>query len=1089
MAVLLTWALFAAWAVAGLAVLRLGRHRWGVTTLLFAPTVGLAALAVPVYALVRFGLPVRTTAVPVVAALLAAALLVLWRARPSAARAGRLWRRTWPFAAVLAGAFVLVGWPLGAYGFDWVAAGNDDMGNYCMVATGYRDHAFAEPPTLADLDEGRDPTRVYWFMYILHQVRSGSETTLAATSAWTGLSVQQVFMPVIVAFHLALVAAAGGLAATGAGRRGGLAAAALLAVSAATAYGVVWQLIAQVAGLALLCTSLGLVSGRFRRVRAGVLLPRAAACGVAFAGLLLFYPEVIPILVGGCVVLGVRELARRRLDRRHLAHAGAAIAVMAGLLPVYLLGAASFLLEQAEHGGGGSDAAVQLFPYFLTPRAAALFWGLLPIAGAESEMLQNVCIVLGFVLLAALLRPALGGVRRNWSFAAALAVVGALAVSLYASRAAFGLFKLAMFAQPFLWAVVGAWAVSRRGRWAARAAVVALVAVGALNARTQFWYVDQSCGAAHRVELPSATTRHAMSEFRTALARERAAGEVDRVYLVTENTTLSKLLATELRGVPIRPLGVGFEYMVFGGLGAFEVSPWVRLHPGRAGDLPAMREQVTARREHNRVAVRDPETGEPLHRLTASQVERDGPPERALVVAGAGGVSILNRHAFPEAGPVIACVRMSELRNFAAFCDATGARHFYLGMGSPGIAMFQLEADPIFPGRTMAGASRALVVDVINPTPQVRVLVSATGSFHTDPDARAAPNVQVIGDRRVPVGAVGNGCARLVSPPVAPQAVGPGRFLALHFGEPVRNPNQLAAAERLWGANLPRDRRWLSGHLRDVSVLSEEEYAAFTPPARLARFPDDLLHPHAEYSGFVEDGWVGKESKVRLTQARSDDEVVFKGHIPVVPDGGPDFRTELTVLVDGREVGTRALGVGMFEFRAPAGAAPGPRWVECRFSRELRFPAPDGRRAVAHVRSIGIEPRDEARSRPPARLAAFPDDLSHPKLEQSGVFVDGWTGPVFRARLSAAPGAEVVVRGTVPGITPEFRTGVAVLLDGAAVAEREVGNGDFEIRAPAGAAPGPRWVEVRVSRPQTLPAPDGRTAGVFLKALGFEPAQ
>ena len=83
MAVLLTWGLFLLWSVVGLAVLKLGRHRWTLTTLLLSPTVGFAAVLVPLYILVRFGVPVRLTGVPVLAALLATTAVVLWRARPT----------------------------------------------------------------------------------------------------------------------------------------------------------------------------------------------------------------------------------------------------------------------------------------------------------------------------------------------------------------------------------------------------------------------------------------------------------------------------------------------------------------------------------------------------------------------------------------------------------------------------------------------------------------------------------------------------------------------------------------------------------------------------------------------------------------------------------------------------------------------------------------------------------------------------------------------------------------------------------------------------------------------------------------------
>jgi hypothetical protein len=1092
MAVLLTWALFLAWSFVGLAVLRLGRHRWKLGTLLLAPTVGFAALAVPAYILVRFGVPVRLSAAPVLIAALAASGVALWRARPARARATGLWRQWRPLALVLAAAFALTGWPLFQYGFDWVANGNEDMANYCLVATGYRDHAFASVPKVEDVSDIGDGTQPYWFFYILFQVRSGSEVLLALTSACTGLSAPQAFMPVTLALNLALVSAACGLARLGAGRRAALITGGLLAVSGASTFGVIQQLIAQVGGLALLCTSLALVADRFGHLGRAALARRAGACGVVFGGLALFYPEVIPLLVGACVVMGVRDLARRRLDRSYVAHAGAAIAVMAALLPVYLYGCVSFLKGQSGHSAQNAEMKLEVFPYYMTPRGAAMVWGLLPGAGQESAPLQNACIVAGFLLLLALLGPAARGVARRRAFASALAVVAGLAVALYAMRDAFGLFKLALFAQPFLWATVGAWVAARRTRWAAAAALAVLAAVAGLNARVQYWYVDQSRGRDYRVELP-ATDRRAMGEFRKSYSRHVESGGVDRVLLATENGVLMKLLAAEVRPVPIEQAGIDplSPYVEFG-LRHVEESPWLKVHREWAEPFRTMRREYLALEGAGRASLRDPDTGRPLHKLLAppSNLGRS-PPERVLVMAGGGGMSVLNRTRYPEDGPPVVCEPLSELRNFAVLVDATGARQYALGRWEPQeIAAHQLEPDPAFRRRTMAGVGPAMVLKVLNPSPRVRVVVGQTNSFAGEPAKRSVAPVSVVGRQRVPLGAVGSGSSRLVSPPLSAQEVGGEHYLAVEFGRELqRNANRLASVERLWGEGLPRDRRWLSGHARDVSVISEEEYAAFQPPPAVRNFPADLTNPQLEYSGFFEEGWVGAEAKLRVARQRPDDSCVVRGTVPGVT-GGEGFRTELTLLIDGAPAARRVLGPGDFELRAPGGTGTGPRWVELRFSQTQVLPAPDGRSCAAQVRFAGFEPHDPARDRPPEKLESFPADLGHPKLEQSGIWADGWAAGALRARLAqAAAGGEVVFRGQVPEVAGNaaFRTEVVLLVDGQEVARRALGPGDFELRAPAGKTAQARWVECRFTSTQALPPPDGRGVGAHVRFLGFEP--
>ena len=1098
MAVLLTWALFVGWAVIGTAVLKLARFRWTTVTLLLAPTAGFAALLVPTYILVRFGVPVRLSAAPVGGALLVAALGVLWRARPGAARAGNLWRRSRAFGLILIASFVLNTWPLFKYGFDWVANGNDDMANYCLLATGYRDHAFATVPTADDLLDGRDSTQPMWFMAVLLQARSGADVLLALTSAWTGLSAQQVFMPVIAALNAALVAAASGLAVAGTRRRGaGLLTGALLTVSAANTYGVIQQLIAQVGGLALLCASLALVSGNFRRLRTGLLVRRAGACGLVFAGQLVFYPEVIPILVGGCVLLGVQDLVRRRLAPRHLGHAAAAIGVMAALLPVYLYGAAHFLATQSGANGGSSEAVAEVFPYYLTPRGPALVCGLLPLAGPESAALQDACILFGFLFLGAVLAPTVSNIRGRRAFAAALGTIAVMTAVLYAQRASFGLFKIAMFVQPFLWAVVAAWAVARRSRWAAAGAAALLLVAAGLNARVQFWYVDQSQGRDHRVEVTAATSRHVLSDFRAQYAARAAAGGVDRVVLATENNVLLKLLASEVRGTPVSMIGVSpFSELAETGYGFINDnnhSPWLRFHEEWREPLRSMGESFMAVQKRTRTSFVDPSTHRPAHTLIYAPYDRTtGAPGRTLVVAGGGGLSLLNRYRFPElTGPGLVCAPLSEFQNFAVFCDASGARQHFVGMSAPEeIALYQLEQDPVFRDRTVGGVGRAMLLDVLNPAPRVRVLVNCTGSFRRDAAQRQVPPVHVTGDQRVALGAIGSGSARLVSPPVATQPDGPGQYLALDFGPTGRNPNQLTAIERLWGAHLPRDRRRLAGHARDISVLSEEEYAAFRPPERVERVPDDLTHPHLEYSGLYEEGWVGTEFKVRLTQPAPDQEAVIRGMIPQI--GAAEFRTEATVLVDGRPGAPRALSPGEFELRVPGGAAPGPRWIEVRFSRAQVLPAPDGRSAVALLRSVGFEPKNEALSRPPEALTSFPGDLRHPRAEVVGVRGDGWCAGTFAAQVwQPEPGRDLVVRGQIPVVDGNtgFRTELVVLLDGAEVAKRELPPGDFEVRAPSPRGAQAHRLECRFLNTQVLPAPDGRAVGALLRFVGTEPAR
>jgi hypothetical protein len=930
-AVLLTWALFLGWTAIGLAVLNAAGLRNGTRKLLLAPALGVVPAAVLAYTGVKLGFTVRESGPAIGIAVLLFALVVLWLTRGPRARVLVVARRQLPFAGVLVAAFALTAWPMFKYGFDWVANGNDDYANYCLGATGFRDHGYLRQPTEAELLAQQDATLPLWYLYFddrsPRETRCGSELVLALVSTWTGLAPQQAFMPVVASFHLALVSAAAGLVLAFTRRRAAaLATAGLLAVSSELTYGFLQQLIAQAVGLALLCAALALLRLPVRRVPYGALARRALAGGAACAGLLLFYPELIPLFVGAAVLLGARDLVLRRPVRRHLWHAGAAVAVMALALPGYLVGATHFLLFQAAHGAGGGEIAREVFPYFLTPRGPALVSGLLPLYANLPEPLHTAALLLGPVALVGLLLVAVAQFRRGRPFAALVLVTAALAALLYKQQAGFGLFKLAMFAQPFVWATAAGWAVTRARRATALTAAAVLLCGAALNARTQAWYVRESVGAESRVDLPAASRHRALSEFRAALASRVS---IEHVVVASENNVLNKLLTTELRSRAFTQLGT---------------DPGVCLSPLCVAAAGA--------------AVRDPCTGAPLHALWHEPAEwRDALPDRALLVAGVGPLSVLNRYRHPETGPALLCAPLSEVRNFAAFRDATGARQNFFGMivgQTDDVALNRLEPDPALRHRTFAGVGRAVVVEVLNPDPMVRAVVSYTATHLPDADSRAVPAIRVVGADRVHLPRAGSGAARLVSPPVAPQAVGRAGVLVLEIDKPLaRNPNRLSGLEALWGADVPRDRRHLAGHLRELSLISEEEYAGFRPPERLAKIPADFAHPHIEFSGFLEDGWVERGALVRLTRPAGDRDLVIRGHCP---GHDPNFRPELTVLVDGSPVLTRALEPGEFELRAPAGSGTGPKWVELRFDRTTRLPAPDHRPASALVRTVGFEP-------------------------------------------------------------------------------------------------------------------------------------
>src|SRR5215831_155052 len=124
--------------------------------------------------------------------------------------------------------------------------------------------------------------------------------------------------------------------------------------------------------------------------------------------------------------------------------------------------------------------------------------------------------------------------------------------------------------------------------------------------------------------------------------------------------------------------------------------------------------------------------------------------------------------------------------------------------------------------------------------------------------------------------------------------------------EGTRFPEPRRGLMKLYGTDVSTDRRSLVGFLRDISLVSEEQYAAFKPPSEIAVFAynrNDLRdNPELEYSGIYEDGWVSEHSFCRLSQPAGSSgalHAVVKGDVPALPGGDLNFAMLAELCVDG----------------------------------------------------------------------------------------------------------------------------------------------------------------------------------------------
>lgn len=947
LALTMTVALFAFWAFLGYGVLAVLPSRLRVlTNMLLAPAVGVAATLIPLFVVNRGGVPVRSFAWPLLAGLGLAAVAALARVRPLVTA-----RRYLPFAGLLCANLLFVGRPMLDYGFDWVSYCNDDMANYCLSAARFADHGFFEVPTAEGLRAGRDYSEWYWFMHAPGMVRAGSDLLLAWSASLTGLSPHAVFMPTILALNLGLVSAGSAFVfSTTRSRRAALAGCLLLAFSSLTGLGVAYQLIGQVGGLCLLLANLTVF---LRPVRGGTLraqLRPGLLAALLLTGLTILYPEVLPFLGLGYLMYAGSRWRRGAFAWRARAWQAAVVAVaFVGLSGRHAADSVSFLLNQSRTGATGRDEGTrELFPYMLVPMGLGNLWGAQTITLGAAEPRGSLTVLCGAALLAGVigfsLRPAWRGAPVPQM---TLAMFG-LGVLFFVKGEGFSLFKLAMFVQPFL---LPAFALLC-GRLARRAWVgaVPVVALAALNGAALADYVRLTKGDGVFAEVREGSSQRVCRQFAAAVA---AHPDASCFVLDSHNVVLAKFQALYTRGKPAHFLADRFFRFSDGKV------EWALLPPPCREESERLVGQLGGMTAEAALDLMDPADPGAANGFTFNQAADAslGAPG-AYFVGTTGSQTAFNRRHLPP-GPDAFDVRpLADVRNRLAFVSSELGRQtcvLYIAKRYRNHFGFSpLEGDYFYPGATIQALGRHLLFQVVGPTERFRVVFNFSASFRVGREGRLPP-AAAVGDRRVPLPLCGRGSARVVSEPVAARAIAGRGYLGLDLGERGRPYESVRAGlNRLWGEDLSGDLREPVGFARDISLITEEEYRALSPPALLEKFPGALAHPDLEYSGIYEDGWAGEALYAVLNRPAGPADVVLRGEVWA---GGrtEGEGNEVEVLVDGRPLGRRALPPGPFELRLPAGANSGGRGrIELRFATVYRLPD-DDRPVSARLLRFGFE--------------------------------------------------------------------------------------------------------------------------------------
>jgi hypothetical protein len=635
---------------------------------------------------------------------------------------------------------------------------------------------------------------------------------------------------------------------------------------------------------------------------------------------LLVYPEVNPFLAAGFAVYTGVGLARRRLRVKPLVGVLAAGAVFTlVILNAYMYDALVFMLSQKGQATFADDPEKTLFPFFLIPTGLANFWGLLRIAQDplphEWWFTFTAMILIGAALLVVAVVAIGWLVWRGEPAASAGLVCAVLAVPLFAGNVAFGLYKLAMFAQPFfLGSLAVAW-VALLGRWPrARpwAAPLLVLVVGVPSAlRAQRGYVDfsQGRGATFNEVVGATSDRLLRDVMRVADTPPPVPGTDPTMIFDTYNITLSKLLAVYTRG---RPAAFPSSRLTGQSLTPIRTLDLTRDEYKRATDQ-VMRE--TTKHLHLSSFEYEPLNPGSARDRFYSYDQGNRPPGRqdpddSMVVVSQRKLNLLNRRTFPGTEGSFAVTTVGKVRNHLVFHESELSQPYY-SVGDPKhISLYQIEEDPSFYlGQTMAGLGRYFLFEVLRPDERVRFAVELTCSLQADGDNRLPDQAAAIGVERVPMRFVGRGSARVFSEPFTPIAVHGRPHVGIdlmRWGRPFKM--RRTGAMKLFGGRVKLDRRMLVAFGRDVSLVGETDFANLRPPSGVTRWAtpetkgldSELRHPDLEYSGLYEDGWMAEQGFLALGQRPGQTKLVVRGAVPNIEN--PAFAPVLTLKVDGRVV-------------------------------------------------------------------------------------------------------------------------------------------------------------------------------------------
>ncbi len=1082
-AILLVIGLFLFLTFVGQSVVSLLKPRLGVLWSWFvAPTIGLALLVALSARLNIWGIPVKDFGPWLTLGLFVMAVgIFVWR-RPTLP-----YRQLLPFFLIVCGYVLYTGWPLFRFGFDWISYGNDDMANYCLAADRFLKNGYYDIPLQTHL-EGSDYSQHYWYMHALQQIRPGSELTVAWVASLTGLNPHEVFMPTILMLSMLQIFAMGAIAVyRGRYRKVALLATGIFAMSPLFGLGTLYQLIAQVGGIALLLTTSSiLLNTRSLHWRKLVLAALLTCC------LGILYPEVAPFVALSILLFALR-LRFTRIERfkPYAIFIGAA-----ALLTFLFLGTSTYqfvnTLVMQSVGSAGLGAMTEindqsgglvLFPWTLVPSFIPMLVGLHAFGVVGVDPWISIQIALGALLLVCLLGRVVVNVLQDAPVGYLGAVMFPLGFFLFFKGQDFGLFKLAMFAQPVITLLLAQGFLWLMARTSKRVGAVAVAVYLLCTIPSHVYYSHASLGTYGGGLTEVVRASELGVKFNPPADLKFGGIESDISNVVT-----AKMLAQYTQGIDTRFLSRSYmdnianiAVLKFLRTPDPDLGPQARiieklsllrfLLPDElmVGDVPDYRVMSIQKLDNNwtETSSRHLDLGERLFVAVRTDLDHFNKANPGT------GWTVENMFQYKLE---------SQLKDRLVFIHSELSPHYYSSARFKA-AFFQREPEPITGGEQyFHGTGRYNLFQVINPSPDLRMVIDFSRTSLGDGRSKLPSKAIVIGEDDYALPFVGHGSARVVSPILKPEYFEQQAYLTVDFGEtPHPILKDKTGLMRAYGVKFNLDDRRLVGFTRDISVITNEQYLAMPRPTRIAEFPEDLArYPGLEYSGLFEDGWVADDAYFKMGSSRPGQVLVFRGYIPDI-EQFREHGLELTISINDKPTEIVTLKSGEFSLTRLIKEAAQITTISLHFSDARVYDiARDKRPVSAFVREISIEDNPDLQS-----FSHLANERGE-KAALAGLDPDGWLEQKAVISTPVLKDFKVLkLDFEMPGWAEVSENTLHVFLNGRPFESVRVSQGTYSsLFVPL--APGAAN-EVRIESTATFQLPnETRSRALLVKNISFE---